>query len=70
MHCNTVQLAAENYLQLHGESWRIRSKALKMGSITMLRQAYESEITSRTHSGRLNDVGTATADNVTGFLTS
>jgi hypothetical protein len=27
--------AAENYLQLRDESWRIRSKALKMGSLSM-----------------------------------
>jgi hypothetical protein len=40
-------VAAENYLQLRDESWRIRSKALKMGSLTMLRQADMSEITSR-----------------------
>jgi membrane associated rhomboid family serine protease len=40
-------VAAEQYLQLRDESWRIRSKALKMGSITMLRQADMSEVTSR-----------------------
>jgi membrane associated rhomboid family serine protease len=41
-------VAAEQYLQLRDESWRIRSKALKMGSVSMLRQADMSEVTSRT----------------------
>ena len=40
-------VAAEQYLQLRDESWRIRSKALKMGSLSMLREADESEVTSR-----------------------
>jgi len=40
-------VAAEEYLQLRDESWRIRSKALKTGSMNMLRQADMSEITSR-----------------------
>ena len=40
-------VAAEQYLQLRDESWRIRSKALKMGSVSMLRQADMSEVTSR-----------------------
>jgi membrane associated rhomboid family serine protease len=40
-------VAAEQYLQLRDESWRIRSKALKMGSLSMLRQADMSEVTSR-----------------------
>jgi membrane associated rhomboid family serine protease len=40
--------AAQEYLQLRDESWRIRSNALKMGSLSMLRQADMSEIASRT----------------------
>jgi membrane associated rhomboid family serine protease len=40
-------VAAEQYLQLRDESWRIRSKALKMGSVSMLREADMSEVTSR-----------------------
>jgi len=39
--------AAEKYLQLRDESWRIRSKALTMSSISMLRQADMSEVESR-----------------------
>lgn len=39
-------VAAETYLQLRDESWRIRSKALKMGSLSTLRQADMSEIAS------------------------
>jgi hypothetical protein len=40
-------VAAENYLQLRDESWRIRSKALQVGSLSMLRQADMSETASR-----------------------
>jgi len=39
--------AAEKYLQLRDDSWRIRSKALTMSSISMLRQADMSEVESR-----------------------
>jgi len=39
--------AAEKYLLLRDESWRIRSKALTMSSISLLKQADISEVESR-----------------------
>jgi rhomboid protease GluP len=39
--------AAEKYLLLRDESWRIRSKALNMSSVSLLRQADMSEVASQ-----------------------
>jgi membrane associated rhomboid family serine protease len=39
--------AAQQYLQLRDESWRIRSKALHAGNVSMLTQAEVSEIAAR-----------------------
>jgi rhomboid protease GluP len=45
--------AAEKYLQLRDESWRVRSKALNVGSVSMLREADMSEVMSRSALKRL-----------------
>ena len=40
-------IAAEKYLQLRDESWRLRSKALHEGDVSMLTQAEVSEVAAR-----------------------
>jgi hypothetical protein len=45
--------AAEKYLQLRDESWRVRSKALQTGDVTMLTQAETSEVAARYALSRL-----------------